>query len=73
MDTVLQYLATVHANVVLSTTSKHSVGSSMYDTVTVLGGNNSHNLIDVLLRLKILNGENYCCMYYIVSAYAKFC
>ena len=58
MDTVLQYVATVHANVVLLTTSKHSVGFPMY--FTVLGGNNSHNLIDVLLKLKILNGENYC-------------
>ena len=59
MSTVLQYLATLHANVVLLTTSMFSIGFSMYYTVL---GDNSHNSV-VLLKLIILNGENHCFMY----------
>ena len=62
MNTVLQCLATVYADVVLLTTSKPSIGFSMY--YTVLGDNNARiTNSDVLLKLKSLNGENHCFMY----------
>ena len=50
MNTVLLCFATVHANI---TTSKHSIGFSKY--YTVLGKKS-----DVLLKQKILNGDNHC-------------
>ena len=59
MNTLLQCLTTVHANMVLLTTSKHSIDFSLY--YTVLGDKNACNS-DVLLKLKILNGENHCFM-----------
>ena len=49
MNTVLQCYATVHANVAFLTTSKNSMGFSMY--YTVLADNNAHSS-DELLKLK---------------------
>ena len=65
---VLHCLAaiTVHADVVLLTTSKRSIGFSM--CYIVLGDNIACNS-DVLLKLKILNGENH--FYTLVSAYLE--